>query len=347
MNISTLELFDLFLRFVTLGQLVVLALYHLVKSPSLKSGLIALVCLSLSSYLLLTAPIDDEYYGVLRGIFLFFVEIGPYLLWCLAYLLFNDALPKQFSSVISQALLALALIWYLFFFAYLQGRGTFHQINHLLEFAVLSHLIVSTIKDYADDLVDARRNARKVMVVYTCLYMLVLVVLELADASIRGSALFTFTNALAIFISTSIFIVLLFLDKFKETAAKVVSSDVVEQEVPVVFQGLHQQLNELMQAGYYTETQLTISALAQKLNTPEHQLREMINKHMGFRNFSAYLNSYRIKAACEQFKDINLLRKPILTIALELGYGSVATFNRAFKAQMGKSPKEFRDQFQK
>ncbi|WP_246028944.1 helix-turn-helix domain-containing protein [Litorilituus sediminis] len=347
MHISTLELVDLFLRFVTLGQLVVLALYFLVKSPPLKSDLIALVCLCLSSYLLLTAPIDDDYYGVLRGAFLFFVEIGPYLLWCLAYLLFNDALPKQFSSAISQVLLALALVWYLYFFGYLQGRGAFHQINHLLEFVVLVHLIVLTIKDYADDLVDARRNARKIMVIYTCLYLLVLVVLELADASIRGSAIFTFINALAIFISTSVFIILLFLDKFTEVPAKVTNSDEGTEEIPVVFQGLHQQLTQLMQSGFYSESQLTISALAQKLNTPEHQLREMINKHMGFRNFSAYLNSYRIAAACEQFQDANLLRKPILTIALELGYGSVATFNRAFKAQTGKSPKEFRDQFQK
>jgi AraC-like DNA-binding protein len=41
------------------------------------------------------------------------------------------------------------------------------------------------------------------------------------------------------------------------------------------------------------------------------------------------------------------MRKPILTIAFDLGYGSVATFNRAFKAKMGKTPKEYRNQFRK
>ena len=77
------------------------------------------------------------------------------------------------------------------------------------------------------------------------------------------------------------------------------------------------------------------------------QRRELINKHLGFRNFSGFLNSYRLPIACSQLEDLTNIRKPILTIALELGYGSIATFNRAFKAKTGKTPKEYRSQFQK
>ena len=87
--------------------------------------------------------------------------------------------------------------------------------------------------------------------------------------------------------------------------------------------------------------------LAAKLSTPEHQLRELINKHLGYRNFSTFLNKYRIAAACQQFQDVSLSKKPILTIGLELGYGSIATFNRAFKSQTDQTPKEYRQNFQK
>jgi AraC-like DNA-binding protein len=115
----------------------------------------------------------------------------------------------------------------------------------------------------------------------------------------------------------------------------------------LVFKNTNEKLGQLMLDGFYQETQLSIKQLANKLKTPEHQLRELINKHLGFRNFSDFLSSYRIPAACAQFEDIAHIRKPILTIALELGYGSIATFNRTFKAQKGMTPKEYRSKFQK
>jgi AraC-like DNA-binding protein len=33
---------------------------------------------------------------------------------------------------------------------------------------------------------------------------------------------------------------------------------------------------------------------------------------------------------------------PVLSIALEVGYGSIGPFNRAFKARMGMTPSRFR-----
>jgi AraC-like DNA-binding protein len=99
-----------------------------------------------------------------------------------------------------------------------------------------------------------------------------------------------------------------------------------------------------MSRGAYRQTGLTIRALAEELGHPEHRLRQLINGRLGYRNFSAFLNSYRIPEAEEALADPEQVRKPVLTIALDLGYGSLGPFNRAFKNATGQTPTAFRQQ---
>jgi len=349
MYLSYLELFDLFLRFIAIGQLSLLSFYVLAKSCNLTSVLATTTSVCLSAYLLLTAPIADQHYGVLRGVLLFFTELAPYLLWCFAVLLLRDNfILKKWSFGIKTGI-TLALLWFLYFFGYQQGRGAFHQINHLLQLLPLCHIIFIAVKDLKDDLVNARRNIRLILVMSISLYFIFILVLELGDSSVRASSIFSSINAFLVLMSTSVFTYFVFKGKFKEETLKIAEGGDQKQEdaIPLVYKDLNQRLRCLMEEKFFMETQLTIKELAEKLTTPEHQLRELINKHLGFRNFSDFLNSYRLPMACSQLKDIANLRKPILTIALELGYGSIATFNRAFKAKMAQTPKEYRSKFQK
>ena len=234
----------------------------------------------------------------------------------------------------------------------MKGRGTFHQINHLVELLFICHVIFITIKEFPDDLVEARRNARFITVVYTSIYLILILLLELGDSKLRDSTIFSLSNAGLILISTSFFSWHYFKGRFTESAKIVIAEDTQKEvicpaEIPLAYLSVSKELQQLMEDGVYKETQLSIKQLADKLSTPEHQLRELINKHLGFRNFSDFLNSYRIPAACAQFENVALIRKPVLTIALELGYGSIASFNRIFKIKKGMTPKEYRNNFQK
>jgi len=101
-------------------------------------------------------------------------------------------------------------------------------------------------------------------------------------------------------------------------------------------------LTGLMNAGVYLEEGLNVATLAGKVGVPEHQLRRLINQEMGFRNFSAFLNARRIEDAKAQLIDPAMARKQVLQIALDLGYGSIAPFNRAFKSATDQTPTEFR-----
>ena len=92
----------------------------------------------------------------------------------------------------------------------------------------------------------------------------------------------------------------------------------------------------------YRREGLTIGALAVRLGIPEHRLRGLINDGLGHRNFNAFLNRYRIGEAKAALADPGQIDVPVLTIALDAGFQSLAPFNRAFKADTGLTPTEFR-----
>jgi len=94
----------------------------------------------------------------------------------------------------------------------------------------------------------------------------------------------------------------------------------------------------------WLDPELSIGKLAEKIGAPEHQLRALINAAMGFRNFRAFLNAYRLKLAQRDLADPEKAALPILTIAMDSGFASLSSFNRAFKDEAGKTPSEWRDE---
>ena len=92
----------------------------------------------------------------------------------------------------------------------------------------------------------------------------------------------------------------------------------------------------------YRQDGLTITAVAARLGVPEYRLRRAINQGLGARNFNAWLNEFRIAEAKAALADPTQREVPILTIALDAGFGSLAPFNRAFRSDTGCTPTEYR-----
>lgn len=117
----------------------------------------------------------------------------------------------------------------------------------------------------------------------------------------------------------------------------------VDRTISASDQAWLDKLNQCMQQdAFYRDTELTIKRLSEHLTIPEHQLRRLINQHLGFRNFNDYLNRFRISEASERLADPEQMRLPITTIAIESGYASLTTFNKAFKTLKEMTPSEFR-----
>lgn len=92
----------------------------------------------------------------------------------------------------------------------------------------------------------------------------------------------------------------------------------------------------------YREHGLTIGRLAERLGTREHLLRRAINRGLGFRNYNDFLHAWRIREASDRLCDPAYAHLPVLSVALDVGYGSIGPFNRAFKARTGMTPTAYR-----
>jgi len=102
-------------------------------------------------------------------------------------------------------------------------------------------------------------------------------------------------------------------------------------------------LQRLMEeARIYREEGLSIASLASRLGLPEYRLRRLINQRLGHRNFTSFVNGYRLAETIAALSDTGQAQVPILTIALDAGFQSIGPFNRAFKAQTGMTPSDFR-----
>lgn len=102
-------------------------------------------------------------------------------------------------------------------------------------------------------------------------------------------------------------------------------------------------LAHMEQARAHRDETLTIAALAATLGEQEYRLRRTINQAMGHRNFAQFLNSYRLAEVKSALSDPAQREVPILTIALDAGFGSLGPFNRAFREAEGMTPSEFRN----
>jgi len=102
-------------------------------------------------------------------------------------------------------------------------------------------------------------------------------------------------------------------------------------------------LRRLMQMErVYRQEGFGVAALAERMQIPEYRLRRLINRRLGHRNFTAFVNGYRLEEAKAALADPAQAAVPVLTIALDAGFQSIGPFNRAFKAATGLTPTEYR-----
>jgi AraC-like DNA-binding protein len=102
-----------------------------------------------------------------------------------------------------------------------------------------------------------------------------------------------------------------------------------------------EQVKAIMTQGFYRQEKLTLKDLAVELGLPEYKVRRVINKELGYRNFNEFINEYRINEAA-----LRLLAEPetpISNIALDVGYRTLSSFNRAFRKEKETTPTAYRD----
>ena len=90
----------------------------------------------------------------------------------------------------------------------------------------------------------------------------------------------------------------------------------------------------------YQNPQLTLTDVAEALGTNSKMISNVINQ--GFQmNFNDFINYHRIEAIKKKIGNGEHLKSTLLGLAIDCGFNSKATFNRAFKKSTSLTPKDY------
>ncbi len=194
----------------------------------------------------------------------------------------------------------------------------------------------------ANDLIEARRGFRAALVCAIGGFILLVTFLEMFDGHGTASDPGRSVTLVAILIAT--FIVSVGLYRFRLAELFAAPGRLPKQaEPPATPSPLAQRLHAVMaEARAYRAEGFSIPILAAQLGEPEYRVRRAINGEMGFRNFTAFLNSFRLDEIRAALADPAQREVPILTIAIDAGFGSLGPFNRAFRDAEGMTPSAYR-----
>ncbi len=90
----------------------------------------------------------------------------------------------------------------------------------------------------------------------------------------------------------------------------------------------------------YKNPDLKLNDLAKKINISGHQLSQLLNDNLG-KSFAAFINEYRITAACELIANDNAIK--LEAIGYEVGFNSKSTFYTAFKKHKHTTPTIYKE----
>ncbi len=116
------------------------------------------------------------------------------------------------------------------------------------------------------------------------------------------------------------------------------SSELSETEVSETMQQLE---NVMKNDRLFLNPTLQLADVIEQTGIPQKQISAVLNQHLG-KSFNEYVNSFRVEEFKKKLLDEKFQHLTITGIALECGFNSQATFQRAFKVQEGKSPSQFR-----
>ena len=209
---------------------------------------------------------------------------------------------------------------------------------------LMAHLVWVILRERDTDLMEARKRSRLSFVAVLVIVAVLTAVVDLYLIAVwpNWARLIKATTMWPAVAAAFLWIVHASKDNFvTDNFAKAMSP--AENQIGAKEQPLYQQLLKRVKIDHiYLDPSLTIAELAKDLGVTSHRLRALINQSLGYENFNQFLNAHRIQSILSKLDDQNNDHLPILTIALDAGFQSLAPFNRAFKEIVGQTPSQYR-----
>jgi AraC-like DNA-binding protein len=309
----------------------------------------SLFTISVAGYFVCSAPEFGPHLGLIAWPAMIVCFVSPALFWLFARALFDDEFfVGPFEALAPAGLIAASTVSLLAESVFV-GQ-TLSILIRLFVIGLVIHAIWTAWGGRSADLVEARRTFRAAFLIASGIYVGGISIAELFLGSTEAPLTVVILNAAGI-------TVLLFANALYFTRLQ---TDLIAAPAPVASiaaptapagealhgdDGLLQKLRAAMETDrLYRLDGLAIGQLAERLGAQEYVLRRLINQQLGHRNFNAFLNGYRLGDVKGALKDPSQAEVSILTIALDAGFSSLGPFNRAFKADTGVTPSEYRRQ---
>ena len=231
------------------------------------------------------------------------------------------------------------------------------KVLSVISLVLVLSVAIQTVKTWRIDLVARRRRLRIAVVVINVVFIALVAGAGFTSVPVAGAGTYgSLASSLSLFVLAMMAGWGLFRanaataamqattaivpgDTPRKTRVTTRDGDDRNQVAPILLRRLE---NLMAVERIYRQEGLSIGALAVKLDLQEYRLRQVINEGLGYRNFNAFLNRYRVDDAKAALSDPNQRDVPVLTIAMDAGFQSIGPFNRAFKADTGVTPTEFR-----
>ena len=345
---SDLDILEIALRGAAAGISLLLAIVMFCAQPKSRTRRLAgLFVFSVGVYVLVASDMTQRLFVGAMPLVTTLAIWGTVFFWWFAASLFDDRFQWRWWRVAPAIILPAFYLWRTW-----MGEGFFttllSNIHILLNGLLFADALRLAVMNAGDDLVDPRRRFRIVMAASVALFGMGIAAVEFME---HDDLL---PEGLLLFHACAIFALNVFFGAWLLSAPDALMADATAEEAkPTALASLPNGLRAAdkpifdklmgkMEEGTWRREGLSIAQLAAEVETPPHVLRRIINQELGYRNFSSFLSKWRIAEAKKVLSDPVRARDQILQIALEVGYGSVAPFNRAFKDALGVTPSEFR-----
>lgn len=232
------------------------------------------------------------------------------------------------------------------------GPGSLTPLHAAAMVAFTAAAVWEVLRGWRDDLVEPRRVARRWVALGIGVYAAIALTVELAVRdrpvglllpALHVAGIGAVALALALLVARRSLDAVLGLPSpaavGRLLAAPAPASLPEAPTLPDASPALQRLRHAMTEERAYRREGLTVASLATHLGMGEAALRTLINQQLGYRNFNDFLHHHRLEEAAAR---LGTEDRPILTIALECGYGSIGPFNRAFRQRFGVTPTAYR-----
>jgi len=310
------------------------------RRPVLNTQVLGVVfAVGTAGYALISSPVNALYAEPIRQSLALLATMNSVFFWWFATALFDDEFEWNTWRILPGIFLAALYLARRLYPPFSTEMIVEDILQQAVVIAMMGHAVWLAVAHRSTDLVEPRRRFRLVFAGLVGLTGIIIALAEVSFFNTFAPVWLTTFHACVLFALTVIFAgwILQPVNVFS-----IPDVPRANARVETIDDAARTRLIAMMEDGVYRTEGLTIASLADRIAYPEYKLRRLINQGLGFRNFNAFLNSYRIDEAKRLLGDPEKARMQVTQIALELGYGSIAPFNRAFKLIEGITPSAYR-----